>query len=143
MLKGILFPENFEVNSELSNVKEIENSEKIMIITLDNFLLTRGIDKIDFLKIDTEWFEYYILNGARRILKSSHNMIILFECTDLGTQRSNTTQKAVFDILFESGFNLYYWNNQERKFASDLGGCYASGELWASKSEDQLSSLLN
>lgn len=100
-----------------------------------------GVETVDFLKIDTEGFEYYVLNGARRVLQSSKNMIILFECTDLGTQRSNTTQEAVFNILFESGFRLFYWNTHDNKSASDLASCYDCGELWACRSESQLSSL--
>lgn len=137
-----LVPANFEVNSELSNVNSIEKEESIKITMLDDFLEKSGVESVDFLKIDTEGFEYYILNGARKILKSSDKMIILFECTELGTQRSNTSQKAVFDILNELGFNLYYWNIQEKKFCSDLEGCYSSGELWACRSEAQLSDLI-
>ena len=137
-----LVPPDFEINTELANVNLMTKEERIKITMLDDFIAKLGVGSIDFLKIDTEGFEYYILNGAKQILKSSDSIIIFFECTELGTQRSNTSQKEVFNILLELDFKIYYWNNQEMKFSSDLEGCLASGELWACKSEDQLAHFI-
>ncbi len=53
--------------------------KKIMVnqITIDNYMKMKNIKKIDFLKIDTEGYEYEILKGAFKNLKNIK--LILFE----------------------------------------------------------------
>lgn len=136
-----LVPNDVMLDDKLSNVKELDKEENVKVVTLDNHLNIFDTNSIDFLKIDTEGFEYYILKGAKNILKNP-KLVILFECTELGTRRANTTQKQVFDILFEAGFELYYWNVEIEHWSNDLVGCYAAGDLWASKSIDYLNATI-
>ena len=46
-------------------------------VTIDNYMKIKKIDKIDFLKIDTEGYEYEIVKGALKNLKNIK--LILFE----------------------------------------------------------------
>lgn len=69
-----------EINSDLSVMSKIssptldleETSLKkiISIKTLDSFCQQNGIDKINYMKIDTEGFDYEILIGAKQLLKT-------------------------------------------------------------------------
>jgi FkbM family methyltransferase len=51
----------------------------VQVDTLDSFAAANGIDKIDFLKIDTEGHEYAVLMGARGLLGAGRIRIIQFE----------------------------------------------------------------
>ena len=74
-----------EVISEIHDANVIEHS--INIDTLDNFVLKNDISSIDFLKIDTEGFEYDILKGAKDLLAQRKIMLIQFEFNSMNTMR--------------------------------------------------------
>jgi len=133
-----IMPSNHVPDENLINVKEINSKEEIRIDTLDNNLKKNKINKIDFLKIDTEGFEYYILLGAKEILLNSPEIIMLMECTALGTSRANTTQKKVFELLGDLGFNFFYWNDVKNEWCDDKEGIYNAGDVWVCKSKMQL-----
>lgn len=122
---------------ELKNINPIKIDEEIIINSLDNYLRKSNIKKIDFLKIDTEGFEYYILKGAKQILRNSPELVILLECTELGTLRSKTTQNDVFKILKDNNFKIFYWNNIMNDFSDD-DGIYTAGDVWACQNKKQL-----
>ena len=50
------------------NIKNqyFENTYKVKVNTLDNYIDEKQILKIDFLKIDTEGYEYEVLNGLKK-----------------------------------------------------------------------------
>ena len=60
-----------------SEVSKYYKEFKIKQITLDNYLKLKGINKVDFIKIDTEGYEFEILNGLKKNIK--HVKVILFE----------------------------------------------------------------
>ena len=126
-----LIPMNHNLNQELQNVGTVNQIEDVKIETLDNILTSKGVTKIDFLKIDTEGYEYYILKGAEKILSNSKDLIILMECTELGTKRANTSQKDVFEILFRHGYQIFYWNTESNTWSSDEEGLFRAGDVWA------------
>lgn len=132
-----LFAANEAPPIKLENMNEIYIEEEIIIDTLDNYLHKINVNKIDFLKIDTEGFEYYILKGAEQVLLNSPNLVILMECTQLGTARARTSQKEVFDFLNKLNFNIFYWNSALEEWASD-SGIYTAGDLWVCKNKSQL-----
>lgn len=132
-----MMPSGFVPDTRLINVNDINSKEEIRIDTLDNYLEKKEISSIDFLKIDTEGFEYYILAGAKRILKNSPDVVILMECTAMGTARANTTQKKVFDLLYEYGFNIYYWDDHTSEWRDD-DGIYECGDVWVCKDKSKL-----
>lgn len=58
---------------DVSNITYINNdsSAEVDIVTLDEYLLDeRGLDRLDFLKIDTEGYEEQVLRGARRVIET-------------------------------------------------------------------------
>jgi FkbM family methyltransferase len=132
-----LVPSNKDPDLKLENVNSVNTQEEIIIDTLDNCLNKFNVKKIDLLKIDTEGFEYYILKGAKQILRNSPELVILLECTELGTLRSKTTQKDVFKILRGYDLNIFYWNTILNDFSDD-DGIYTAGDVWACKNKKQL-----
>jgi len=61
-----------------SNQKNIIK-KKILSDTLDNLMKRHKINKLDFLKIDTEGYEYEVLNGAINSLKNHRIRHVMLE----------------------------------------------------------------
>jgi FkbM family methyltransferase len=91
--------------------------EEVTAITLDGYCEERGVDTIDFLKIDVEGYELEVLRGARRMLSEGRVKIIQFEyggCNldarvflkDLWEYISTVCPHASFHKLFPSGPRL-------------------------------------
>lgn len=75
---------------------------KVMADTLDNILSELQIDKVDWIKIDVEGAEEYVIRGARTTISSNlENIKIIIEC------HSNETMKQVIEMLVKQfGFVL-------------------------------------
>jgi FkbM family methyltransferase len=58
---------------------EMSYAEQIQLTSLDEFTVTRGIERIDFLKLDVEGHELAVLAGAKRLLKSGALRALSFE----------------------------------------------------------------
>jgi len=52
---------------------------RITITTLDTYCAAEHIDHIDYLKIDTEGYDYFVLKGAARMLREGRIDVIQFE----------------------------------------------------------------
>lgn len=89
-----------------SNFIGNSSAETIQISTraLDNL----AIGNPDFMKIDVEGFEYWVLSGAKRILKESQPVVFL-ELVDRLSAREyvNPNFENVFDLLFHFNYRIY------------------------------------
>ncbi len=113
--------------------KVMHVSEKISLETLDNFRSKMNLSKIDFLKIDVEGFEYFLLKGAENALKENPGMIILFECASHLAERAGVTKAEVLQFLEGLGFEIFYWNAIDKTWSDDAAGVWASGQLLAGR----------
>ncbi len=120
------------------NVGDKIYSEIVKLTTLDSHLRAENVTAINFLKLDMEGFEYYALIGAGNIVMKSPNLIIMMECTPLGSQRAGYAQEDVYRFLESFGFGVYYYNSTENAWKSDLEGLKAAGNIWASKDHTRL-----
>jgi len=48
---------------------------KVACTTLDSFARTTGMGKVDFIKIDTEGAEFFVLNGGKELIRRSRPLI--------------------------------------------------------------------
>jgi len=117
---------------------DIERREEVSLDTLDNCLKKLNITKVDFIKIDTEGYEYYILKGAQNILQNNPEVILLMECTEQGAARALTTQEKIFSMLKSFGLNIFYWNNNTKTWCNDEAGTLKAGNVWVCKNKDWL-----
>ena len=88
------------LNSSIAKISDLRGErfcERVEVKTLDSYLRENGIEQIDFLKIDTEGFEYKILKGASESINRGRIAVIQFEFgeTFLGT---GATLKDIFDL---------------------------------------------
>lgn len=102
-----LFGEN---QSQLNSLKNINSNlesgaakEEISVTTIDLFLKSDNIKKIDLLKIDTEGYELEVLKGAADSIKSGKVKLILCEVALSAANKRNTPVCEVINFL--QGYN--------------------------------------
>jgi len=89
-----------------------ENSKTVINVKkLDNF----DYKHIDFIKIDTEGYEYNVLKGAEQTLKK-HKLMIVVEIKDKHLQRFNSNSKQIYDYLTSLNYTLDNVVNSEYIF---------------------------
>ncbi len=79
------------------------NTYKVEINTLDNLFKT---EQIDFIKIDTEGFDFFVLKGAENILKQNRLRFIQFEYGDFW-RYSGSTLYSVIKYLEKFGYKIF------------------------------------
>lgn len=74
----------------------------VKTLTLDDFIRQKGIDRIDFLKLDAEGWEPEVLEGASSALAITRHV-----CIDAGPEREGvSTLPQVEAILKKAGFDV-------------------------------------
>lgn len=96
-----------DVLTDLHNVKEIKAID-FNISTLDEFCKDQNINKIDFLKIDTEGHELDVIKGAKNLLLSGKISIIQFEFNEMNII-SRVFLKDFYELLKD--YNFYRLNS--------------------------------
>lgn len=68
-------------SAEVANVPYVVNEKEreIEVVSLDSYFSQIGVDQVDFIKIDTEGFEYEVLTGARGVIDRCKPKIIHLE----------------------------------------------------------------
>lgn len=70
--------QSFEINPAVPFMS-IDEGLRFDLSTLDEYVLENGIERIDFLKIDTEGLDFKVLKGAEGIINSGNVKYIQFE----------------------------------------------------------------
>jgi len=81
--------------------------EKVEIKTLDSFCTERNINKIDFLKIDTEGWEINVLNGALGMINRGNIKAILCEVGFTSLNVRNTPFEVVNHFMAKNNYFFY------------------------------------
>jgi FkbM family methyltransferase len=77
-------------------------------ISLDRYFDENYVDTIDFIKIDTDGFDYETLHGAQKILIEKNVLGVLIECEFHGMQHPHSNVFHNIDRLLTAlGFYLY------------------------------------
>lgn len=123
--KSSIFKPNFEFLSKFpqSGPYEVVGQSVIKCDTLDNQLRHMGANDIDFIKLDTQGSEFFILEGAKQAL--SGPVFGLEIEAEFSSMYENQPLFADIDIFMRKfGFQLFdlapcYW---KRKIGRPLGG---------------------
>lgn len=116
-------------NNELSSLKRIERNtvnpfsdepikqeEKIAIESIDDFVATNGIKKIDLLKIDTQGYELEVLKGAANSLKSGMIRNLYIELNFISIYENQSDYVEIIELLRSQHYilaGLYELNRPE------------------------------
>lgn len=76
----------------------------IRLVKLDDYCIKNGIDRIDFLKIDTEGNDYFVLKGSTEMLSNARIDVIQFEFNEMNII-SRVFLKDFYDLLIN--YNLF------------------------------------
>lgn len=117
------------VSKTTSNNKEI----KIDLICFDTFLIEKGIEKIDYLKIDVEGFEYYVLKGMQKFLRNTPPKVIQIELYDEFLKRSGSSLEQTINYIRDLDYTFWKLDGKIIK----LYECkdHFSGDLFLIKKE--------
>lgn len=85
--------------------RELKNSASVLSIRLNSFMEIFGLEKIDFLKIDTEGAELLVLNSMKDKLKKTR--VIYFEFNGDNYSKFNYDKKDVIELLKLNNFNIF------------------------------------
>ncbi len=83
---------------------QIVNGEFTSIETIDDFMAERGLDRIDFIKIDTEGHDLHVLKGAQGTIEK-YAPVIEIEVIDYILQLAGLTVEDVTSYI--ESLNLY------------------------------------
>jgi FkbM family methyltransferase len=78
----------------------------VPIITLDSLIEKKGWDSLDYLKIDTEGFDYHVLAGAKNLLLNHKIRALQFEYNS-SWAGSNSTLSGALNLLSECKYSCY------------------------------------
>ena len=81
--------------------------ETVDIFSLDDLVQTRGVKRIDFIKIDTDGMEGAIINGALSALERFQPKII-FELGPGNLESHNSSANKVLDALADLGYAFFH-----------------------------------
>lgn len=120
----LIFPEEGRVNHEQGDLfTHLSYSEEgmgndlsgnVQTCTIDSFMETHGVSRIDLIKIDIEGAEKLCFEGARELFSSENKPIIIFELFEPFCARFGTTSFQVLKYLDQFGYELsplgnYQW----------------------------------
>jgi FkbM family methyltransferase len=100
------------INDKATEEKVKSKKIKVKSIRLDK-LLVKDIDKISFIKIDVEGFEYYVLKGSEVLIKSSRPAMLIEVDGDASDKESKGF--PVFDYLKGFGYQPFIYKNHNLK----------------------------
>lgn len=99
-------PEN-KGDNRLYNDQNLNDGNLVEVTTIDTTCQNEKVDNIGFVKIDVQGFEYKAISGARKVLSTSKDCIILSELWPYGLEKSGDSLNAYVDLLELLGFSLY------------------------------------
>lgn len=96
--------------------------------TLDHFCLIEDIGQINFLKIDVEGFEKFVLMGANRLLRKQCVDYICFEISQDPLKGAGVKAREIFELLEMHNYTIYQFDENSGAFC---GPVHDSSEYWA------------
>ncbi len=105
--KGVL--KLYEVNKNNPGMNRILSKETdlpfklIDIETIDDICVEQSIADINFIKIDVEGFEYFVLQGGKQII-SSKKPTLFIELDDANLKANGKSAKELVELLLSFGY---------------------------------------
>lgn len=102
-------------------------SVEVPAITLDRFCEVNRIERVKFMKVDVEGFEYSVFRGAQRLLKEHRVDYICFEISKEPLKGAGVESRNVFAALEAHGYAAYQYDRKANRFH---GPIQDTSELW-------------
>ncbi|NVM04160.1 MAG: FkbM family methyltransferase [Candidatus Helarchaeota archaeon] len=111
-VKEILFRSSWTLDN--TKIEEANEPHKVQLETLDEYIKKHDIERVDFIKLDVDGYEYKILRGASGTLKKFKPTIIM----ELGIITLENFGDNIEDLItFLSNLGYYFYSEKNfRKF---------------------------
>ena len=86
-------------------IKNNSKISKIKVTTIDTFIQKNGIEKVDFIKIDVEGFEYKVLKGGENCI-SKFEPTFFIELDNTLLKEQNSSAKILISFLEEKKYKI-------------------------------------
>ncbi len=80
--------------------------EKVPVMPLDHFCRNHNLERIDFIKCDTEGYEYFVFRGGREVL-SKYRPVVYCEIEEPYVRRQGISPQDVFEIFQTLGYRAF------------------------------------
>jgi len=108
-------------------VPEATRKVRVPVRRLDDLLASRGIEHVDFIKLDVEGGELAVLQGAGRLLQTAPRPVILSEAEDVRTQPWGYQAREILQLLASWNYRWYALSERGTLYpASPDDGSYDS-----------------
>ncbi len=85
--------------------------ESVTVTTLDKWAVANRFEsKVNFLKIDCEGSELFVLRGGRDLLSAGQNMMIVSESNPTACARYGYQPETLYQLLTSFGFGISFWD---------------------------------
>ena len=96
--------------------KQAKGQIQVELTSLDKYFTDSNLaNKINFIKIDVEGFEFSVLKGMKNILKNNKKIKILFENMQINTIEAGFTPIKVLNYLTSYDFKLFCLDDSTNK----------------------------
>ena len=96
--------------------KQAKGQIQVELTSLDKYFTDSNLaNKINFIKIDVEGFEFSVLKGMKNILKNNKKIKILFENMQINTIEAGFTPIKVLNYLTSYDFKLFCLDERTKK----------------------------
>jgi len=96
--------------------KQAKGQIQVELTSLDKYFTDSNLaNKINFIKIDVEGFEFSVLKGMKNILKNNKKIKILFENMQINTIEAGFTPIKVLNYLTSYDFKLFCLDDSTKK----------------------------
>lgn len=92
--------------------KDANNAIKVAVTTIDKFVAEHNLSKLDFLKIDTEGFEVFVLKGGVNTFRNLKPEMFI-EVSESLLKRAGSSAKELIHILNELNYQCIRVDTQE------------------------------
>jgi FkbM family methyltransferase len=99
-------------------------------ISLDKYLCAHAIERLDYIKIDVEGFEFEVLRGAVQTLERFKPPIIQVELVDEFQRRNGSSPRMVCDFLWRFNYRPFQFDEQSSKIAPLSGSKPRNGDIF-------------
>ena len=117
--ESTIYISDISTANSLINHGSGDRKETIQVSTVDIFAKENNVDKIDFLKIDTEGFDIEVLKGAEGMLSSGSVSFVQVEVSFNREGQKHVLFDDVRDLLAGHGFVVFGFYEQHLEWSGE------------------------
>jgi FkbM family methyltransferase len=109
----------------------------VSVTTVDEFLSSRGIRNVDFIKLDVEGGELDVLKGSEKLLEQPPRPVLLVEVQDIRTKPWGYVAREIIEHLMRRGFRWFAIRESGSLEPLDVSASVLEGNFVACPEERQ------